>query len=313
MQSSEPIGPAKDAAEPAENLGVRLRRAREAQGLSIDAVSTELRISVPALTALEECRFEALGPPVFARGYLRQYGARLGLDVAGLIAGYERLAGDTSVEIAPSRTIRLRNERQVVFLVGAGLALLLAAAILATWWWLGRSAVTDAAGESGAPRAAAAASEFAAAPGSASASASASAPASDPQPTADIERAPVARSAPQPPPEAAPETDALPSQAARIDPVGETVEPYAGPTLEIVFVEDSWTEITDADGERLYYALGLAGTSSSIPADRDLNLFFGNAAGVELRLDGEPFAIPVSARRGDLAQFNIEARTGQAP
>ena len=299
MQSNEATGAAKHDAESAENLGVRLRRAREAQGLSIDAVSTELRISVPALTALEECRFEPLGPPVFAKGYLRQYGARLGLDVAGLIAEYGRTAGDTNVEIAPTRTIRLRNERQMMVWIGAGLALLLAAAMLATWWWLGRSAVTDAAAESGALRPGAAASEIAATPERAS--------------RAPVERAPVARSLPQLPAETAPETDALASEALRTDAAGETLEPYAGPALEIVFVEDSWAEITDADGERLYYALGLAGTSSSIPADRDLNLFFGNAAGVELRLDGEPFAIPVSARRGDLAQFDLEARTGQAP
>jgi cytoskeleton protein RodZ len=310
MPASEDIETGQQDAEPAANLGVRLRRAREAQDISIETIAAELRISVPALTALEECRFEALGPPVFARGYLKQYGARLGLDVAGLLAEYQRIAGDDKVEIAPSKTIRLRDERQVAIWIVAAIGLVLAAAILAVWWWLGRDAVPDAIADAAATSAPAIAETEA-----------------DP-PAAASEPEPAPRPAARTPAEIAPETEPPASsqvliaqtttsaETAAVEAVeaveaAEAVEAFTGPTLEIFFFEDSWADITAATGERLYYALGLAGTRATVPADRDLDLFFGNAAGVELRIEGEPFPIPASARRGDLAQFRLEARTGR--
>jgi cytoskeleton protein RodZ len=89
-------------------------------------------------------------------------------------------------------------------------------------------------------------------------------------------------------------------------------EDYSGPELEIVFVADSWTEIIAESGERLFYNLGRAGTTATVPADRNMNLMFGNAAGVELRLDGEPYAIPATARRrGNTAQWDLAARVAE--
>lgn len=304
IQSSEP-----DAAEPADNLGVRLRQAREAQELSVDAVAAELRISAKALTALEECRFESLGPAVFAKGYLKQYGARLGLEVADLVADYERAAGDPAIVIAPSKSIKLRDERQILIWIAACVALLLIAGGLAAWWWRGHDEAAAA---------------------SAATSASGSAVSTE---AASTQREPAAERVVAPPPAALPEPVTAPARAAAgsdeavAEPI-ETTEPPAasvptaasetaaptGPTLEITFVEDSWADITDEAGERLYYGLGRAGTVATIPADRKLNLFFGYANGVSLRIDGEPVPIPASARRrGDLAQFNLEARTARDP
>lgn len=115
-------------------IGARLSSARVAQGLAIEDVSAELRIAAEALTALEEERFEALGAPVFAKGYLKQYGALLGLDVAELVADYERTSGRTGIEIAPSKTIRLRDERQITVWVVTGMALALVIVFLLLWW-----------------------------------------------------------------------------------------------------------------------------------------------------------------------------------
>lgn len=290
IQASEP-----DAAEPAENLGVRLRQAREAQELSVDAVAAELRISAKALTALEECRFESLGPAVFAKGYLKQYGARLGLDVAGLLADYQRAAGDPGIVVAPSKTIKLRDERQILIWIAACIALLLIAGGLAAWWWLGRGEAAAAASPQRDPVAV---------------------PAVSPPPVAREARSDVgaAGSAER---QAGASTETVTTQASAADVVEdpvEAVETPAGPTLEITFVEDSWADITDEAGEQLYYGLGRAGTVATIPADRKLNLFFGYANGVSLRIDGEPVPIPASARRrGDLAQFDLEARTPRDP
>ena len=65
-----------------------LRNARLAQDLTLEQLSTELRIEAKQLNALEENRFERIGVPVFIKGYLKQYGQRLGLDVSDLLALY---------------------------------------------------------------------------------------------------------------------------------------------------------------------------------------------------------------------------------
>jgi len=277
-------------AESAENLGVKLRRAREAQGLSIDAVAAEFRIGAHFLKALEDCRFDALGPPVFAKGYLKQYGTRLGLDVAELVADYERAAGQSNIDIAPPKPIRLQDERQITIWIAAGAALVLVAAILSIWWWLGSRSGSESEPEDIAVDASALAGllQVRAVP-----EARTQVPAAseleleleaEPEPPVDPETAPVSEMA-----------------------IALNALPAARPQLEISFIEDSWTEISDAVGERLYFDLGRAGTRVHVSADTGLNLLFGNAGGVELRIDGKPVTIPVTARRGDLAQFELDA------
>lgn len=122
------------SAASAPGLGARLRIARESQQLSIEDVAAELRISVQSLTALENDRFDLLGAPVFAKGYLKQYGARLGLDVGQLVAEYDASPASSRVVVAPSRTIKLRDDRQVTVWIVAGLALVLVIAFLLIWW-----------------------------------------------------------------------------------------------------------------------------------------------------------------------------------
>jgi cytoskeleton protein RodZ len=322
MPVSEITETSEQDAESAENLGVRLRRAREAQDLSYDVISAELRISTESLKALEECRFDALGPAVFAKGYLKQYGARLGLDVPELVAEYERTASvKGGIEIAPSRTIKLQDERQVTIWIVACIVLLLIAGILGVWWWLGRDLVSPGSAETSAASAPTGGAALAVEPTGDRAGRPVSAGATEPR----FEAAPRSvTTQPEPPPAAANEpgldADAQPRAGAAVSAVPPT-EPVAapqtaaaptGPTLEIRFIADSWADITDEAGDQLYYGLGRAGTRATIPADRKLNLFFGYADGVSLSIDGEPLAIPASARRrGDLAQFDLEARVSQ--
>ena len=125
------------AAEQAETLGVKLRSARESQELSIEAVEAELRIGAELLEALEGDRFDALGAPVFAKGYLKQYGARLGLNVPELLAEYDSAAGIRDVDIRPLTEFRLRDKRSGAPWIVAGIVLLVVAASVLLWFTLG--------------------------------------------------------------------------------------------------------------------------------------------------------------------------------
>ena len=71
------------------DFGAPLRSAREAQGLSLQAVSDELYIVTPYLTALEAEDFDAMPPAVFARGFLVNYARFLGLDAEMLAQRFD--------------------------------------------------------------------------------------------------------------------------------------------------------------------------------------------------------------------------------
>lgn len=71
-------------------LGQQLREAREARGLSIDDVAQGTRIRPAYVRALEEERFADLPPPVYVRGFLRNYATFLGLDAEELIGTLEQ-------------------------------------------------------------------------------------------------------------------------------------------------------------------------------------------------------------------------------
>lgn len=62
-------------------VGLSLRRAREAAGLSLGDVATRSRIPVHVLQALEAGDWTRLGAPVFVRGHVRQVARVLGIPV----------------------------------------------------------------------------------------------------------------------------------------------------------------------------------------------------------------------------------------
>lgn len=293
MPARETADGTEKAANASSGPGGRLRQAREAQGLQLEEVANELRVGAASLVALEENRFDALGAAVFARGYLKQYGSRLGLDVRELLALYEQAAGESEIGLAPTKRIHLRDERQISLWVVAAFLIVLVVGGLSYWWWRDSNAEATsvaAGGDEGA------AGDLAEAP--------ASEGVADP--------APAFAAVSEPPTEPATERASEQAVAATLtdspaSPAGE-VELAAvtdGPVLEVTFIEDSWAEITDEDGSRLYYNLGRAGTRARLPADRNLTFDFGNAAGVELRVDGENVPLPRAAPNG-IVHFDLD-------
>ena len=61
--------------------GAALRQAREAAGLSIAQVASQLRMTVRSVANLESDDWSSLGAPVFVRGQLRSYARLLGIDI----------------------------------------------------------------------------------------------------------------------------------------------------------------------------------------------------------------------------------------
>lgn len=303
------------AAAPASvytNVGEVLREARAAKDLTIDQLATELRIEARQLAALEENRFEQIGPSVFIKGYIRQYAQRLGLDQRMLMDIYNRQTNIQDVQVKPSIPIRLRDERQITVWVVAALVLLLIAVGLAVWWLNGgtfdlkslqRGAQTAPAHVEPAP--AAVVTPAAAEPAPVAVETPSTPPADD-APPAPAESRP-AQAVTTPPGLAAVLAPAvLASAPPAADSAGGGGSRGARPiSLDVTFDAESWAEITDARGQRLFFDLGTVGRHVVLRGEPPVSVTFGNGDAVRLLVDGKSFAIPTQGRQGKLVRFSV--------
>jgi cytoskeleton protein RodZ len=313
MQPNEEAEGRAQGAEAGAALGRTLVQARIARGLTVEEIATELRIEPRLLDALEQCRFEELGPAVFAKGYLKQYGARLGLKYSDLLAEYYRLVEPQEVALAPSRTIKLRDERQITVWIIAALAIALLAVFLMVWW-LGDSP--------GGPTPAATGPEIG---GEVPAPVASDAGAARVEAPAAVEdgAVAVAEEPESPATPAANEPDAGSSAAGLVSPtaaapalsadapVAGGVTAPAGPrtSIEVAFLEDCWLEVSDVHGTSLFYGLGQAGARTAVSGEPPIDVFLGNANGVAITVDGRPYDVPSRNRQGNLARFVITGPT----
>jgi cytoskeleton protein RodZ len=299
--------PAAVAAAPVyTNVGQILREARVAKDLTIDQIATELRIEARQLAAIEDNRFEQIGPAVFIKGYIRQYAQRLGLDQHTLMDIYGRQTNIEEVQVKPSKPIRLRDERQITVWIVAVLVLLLIAVGLAVWWLNGggfelgsasRAARKPAASVEPAPAVAAEPAPAEPAPAAVEAASA--------QTAGDTTIAPVEVERPRAPAAAPP-----PATAASATPVvaaapGGFSRGATPISLDLTFDSESWAEITDARGQRLFFELGTTGRHVVMRGEPPIAVTFGNGDAVRLIVDGERYTIPTQGRQGKLVRFTI--------
>ncbi len=296
VDSDAPIAPA--ASSPPDTLGQTLRNARLMQDLTLEQLAADLRIEAKHLNALEENRFERIGVPVFIKGYLKQYGQRLGLDVRDLLALYYKQTTLSDVQIQPSRTIKLRDDRQITSWILAVVVLLAVIAGL-VWWWSGGSAILRPTSTAPPAETAPAVAE----------------PAAEPAPSPRALPLPPEDSGPSEPPadESAPgEAAAAPALAAAAAVAADEADdderaaPIVAIPLELTFDRESWAEITDARGERLLFGLTAAGRQVTVRGEPPIAVVLGDADGVRLTVAGEPYAIPTTGREGNLARFSVD-------
>ena len=80
------------------NCGDRLANTRKEKELSVNQVAREIKIEPRVIEMIENNDFESIGAPVFVKGYLRQYSELVGLDPELII---ERYNASNSIEDSP--------------------------------------------------------------------------------------------------------------------------------------------------------------------------------------------------------------------
>jgi cytoskeletal protein RodZ len=79
-----------------------------------------------------------------------------------------------------------------------------------------------------------------------------------------------------------------PAPAMPVEHPAEPAKSAGGVSMVLEFEQDSWTEVTTADGQPIFSGMSRRGTRQSFEAQEGFRLTLGNAGGVRVTVDGRP-------------------------
>jgi len=276
---------------PGPLAGQRLAEARRAHDITIAEIAKELHLDESKVQALEENQFEALGAAVFAKGHLRKYAELVGMPIDELLADYYQLNRSLGAPpvVGPKRTSPPLDIALGRWIGGLMLVLIVAAP---AYWWMNREPQQEAASAAGVLE-----------PFAAERAASETDSPSDSAPPAENgDEAPATvddQPAAQEQAESVATTVVEDSEAAPRDDIEGQLQ------LVLEYSGDCWTEVTDANGERLFFGLGQAGQTVSRRGTPPLRALFGDFNNVSVTVNGSDFPISAGATRGNTARVTI--------
>lgn len=282
-------------ADGAAACGAILREARQAAGLSIDAIAQQLKLAPRQVHALESGQFELLPGRTFVRGFLRNYARALHLDPEKVLASLPEPARGETLQPTSGNMGEIRFEsapRRPWARWAIPLALIALVAFAAVYEYLrpGREmpgTIEPRSATTSAPAPAATPANTTPAP--AAPSEPAGKPLPNPLASGDGE---AAKSAAQP---AAPAADLTPAAGGVVSTAIPPVRP-GEPTLVIVFSGASWTEVKDSTGKVLLSLTGSPGMTQSVSGAPPLEVIVGNVAHVSMTFRGAPVDLSPYAR-----------------
>jgi cytoskeleton protein RodZ len=298
-------------------LGRLLGEARTTKKLSLADVEATIRVRQKYLEALECGDFAALPPGAITRGLLRNYAHFLGLDSSEVMQLYVQESGDRNqaVPLADPEQVRAADYRPLeVTLIndqparnwGSWLVALLIVIVvsLAAWWYLshqsgtsfipvrdgGPLAFLSAFGPQRTPTVAATVpatrglitvtppvappTTFAPiVPGQPTPTEGSGSP----TPTSDLLTLPITTTQPTPTTTPTPRPTATP-------------EATAGISLTLQTTQRTWLKVT-TDGNVVMQELVESGQTRGWPANQQVSVLTGNAAGVQLRINGQDLGV----------------------
>ena len=284
------------AATPADTAallpGAALAAARVAQGLSIEDISRQLKLSVSQIKSIEADDHSRLPSQVFVRGFIRSYARMVKLDaalllppkvaspvpiesaVADVTAGQAAASADVRMlRDTPGDAIEPSSYRQLPILMAVIACLLLGLAYY----------------------------EFVL-----------NVPPAPATPSLPVQPVPMpvvpsAIAAPEPgAPTAALNTDKaiLPIEGLALKKSGEPVS-EASHDLRFVFNGESWVEVRDGTGQVVLSRTNAAGTERRVLGNPPFSLVIGNSSQVQLTYNGKVIDLATHATE-DVARLQVE-------
>ncbi len=335
--------PAPDAGEAPLGFGTALRRAREEAGMAATELAARLHLHPRQLDALEREDFAALPEPIYIRGYLRGCGRELRIDVAPLLADFDRKvqaagaaappperARVTRVVVSSSAASRGAGAKRVAVAIVALVVLLVALAVVtrlprgghgrhgagtpavsgANRTSSGRNPSVSGRNPSGsAPQP----SSPAAAVAPASAPTAAAPVAAEPMPMpGDRPAAPLAPPGSASAPASAPAAVPPSANAAAAGAAGAAMASAAAAAAQDASVltlrttANVWIDVSDSSGRTLLSQIVPGGSVQTVSGTAPLHLIVGKASAVAAEFRGHAVDLRAHAGNSDVARLTLE-------
>lgn len=291
---------ALSAARVALGPGMLLRQAREAAGLEREDVATRTRLDAKLIAALESEDYARLPQAAFVKGYIRSIAKELSCDAAPILAQYAEQvqAEDPRIADFASRApAQITSSSALVR--GVSYGIIASVIVLVAVWWhhnyedFGQS---PAGTEEFAAEGAAAPVEPAI---PLSYSYTIVEHATNPLGPVESWRRQTDGSAPpaEPAPALEPEANTTPATGAAASATPASAAPATG---EVVLAAsgESWVEISDMAGKRLYFGLIKPGNRVGVTGKAPYDLVIGNSPAVELSFRGSAIDLKRHAING---------------
>jgi cytoskeleton protein RodZ len=300
----------EDVAANRVNPGETLRQARESNGWSLAEVALKLNLTSTSLANLEAGAFDKLPGHTFARGYIRAYAKLLGIDQAVLVQEFDQFTGTDAQGSNVHGLGRIEEPTRVSHTILRIVSLLLLIAVVGGGfvWWQDQTSqrnkdLTSNAMEHVEVESADGTTQIhpldepedqAVVEGQAAPQAPATA--EQPVPDAGTAPAPAAPTTAAAPVAQAPAAPApAPATPAPAAPAAPAMSPPTTPALiagdgrvQITFIADCWTQVTDGNGKVLFSGLKRKGDTLDQGGKPPLTLRLGFARGAQVAYNGQP-------------------------
>lgn len=259
--------------------GQALAEARAARNLSVADVALQLKLSVSQIVALEADAYDKLPGPVFVRGFVRNYARLLELDADALADTVDlpQVSRPASAAVPQSRNIPFPERRPANWRPYALVLAMLIGAVVLFELYFSAPPVMMVSAVSPQP---------------------VSVPATPAPPAAPVD--PLSQ-APSPAEPAAPAL--APAESAT--PQAPAAKTAGTAELRFVFEIPSWVEVRDRNDRVLFSQLNPPGTEQQVQGRLPLSVVVGNARGVRLTYNGQPFDLAPHTRV-EVARFTLE-------
>ncbi|MAR82744.1 MAG: hypothetical protein CMD44_03015 [Gammaproteobacteria bacterium] len=265
------------------SCGERLASKRSEKELSINQVAREIKIEPHVIEMIENNEFESIGAPVFVKGYLRQYSELVGLDPNLIIEKYNAINSieDSSPIVNDSVDQISKYVLTPKIILIAIFVILISFGVLVTVFGIfGNNEAVVIKMET----------------------------------ETESQESLL-------PPVTAPQIDSSETQideTLEMETETESQESLLPSTADEFFIEENfmnltivysglcWTEIFDANGERLFFGLGDQDREVNIDGLPPFDVMLGAADNLlEIKLEGREYNVVDSIRRGEVLRFKV--------
>lgn len=260
--------------------GKRLAAIREKNGVTVSAVAAELRLEPKMVELIEAEDLDQLPTAPFVKGYLRHYARMMDVDVTPILEAYGRVCGAdapglTKINRLYESTSKDAAPRSTTWIIVAVIVVSLAA-----WWWTQLITFKNAPEEEAVVELSeavpATAMDTVPVDNGAAVNGEAGVELLLPQLQGSVETPAAVSPAPE-------------SVAVVKTEVATPLVVAGTSTITLKFTQESWVDIADATGARLFVDLAKSNSSQIVTGKPPFNVLLGNSEGVAIEYNGKPY------------------------